>query len=152
MTEVPPGFPKVKGSERPWACKYENENCTRTKPCNRCRGARNRRSGMRKQREARKALERVTGAQAARFMGQLGNEEAWTGLPVIAEVKSGQVAQPVWTKFAAAEAQALANKAVGDIRPVVAIFMGTRTSDGLLVCRLSQLDRVVEALVNELNA
>ena len=104
---------------------------------------------MRKQREARKALEALTGAQAARFAGQLGNEEAWSGLPLRIEVKSGAIAGPVWTKYAAAEAQSNASKAIGDTRPFVFVAMGQRTSDGLMVCRLSELARVVEALVNQ---
>ncbi len=102
---------------------------------------------MVKQRQARKALEVVTGTQAARFAGLTGNEETWR-LPVRVEVKSGAIAGPVWTKYAAAEAQSNASKATGDTRPFLAIFMGTRTSDGLVVCRLSELGRVVEALVD----
>lgn len=149
MTALPEGFPKIKGETRPWVCRKGFVSCERTKPCNACRGARNRRSGMRKQREARKSLEALTGAQAARFAGQLGNEEAWTGLGIRVEVKSGAQVDPVWTKYAAAEAQAAASKAIGDVRPFVFIAMGTRTSDGLMVCRLSELARVVEALVNQ---
>lgn len=149
MSNVAEGFPRLDKQTRPWACRREDESCTRTKPCNACRGARNRRSGMRKQREARKALEALTGAEAARFAGQLGNEESWSGLPLRVEVKSGAIAGPVWTKYAAAEAQALQSKAIGDTRPFVFIAMGTRTSDGLMVCRLSELARVVEALVNQ---
>lgn len=149
MTAVPDGFPKLDKQTRPWNCPKGITSCERSKPCPSCRGARNRRSGMRKQREARKALEAVTGAQAARFAGQLGNEEAWSGLPLRVEVKSGAIAGPVWTKYAAAEAQANASKAIGDSRPFVFVAMGTRTSDGLLVCRLSELSRVVEALVNQ---
>lgn len=146
---LPEGFPKVKGEGQPWTCRKERDDCTRKKPCPSCQGARNRRSGMRKQREARKALEALTGAEAARFAGQLGNEEAWHGLPLRVEVKSGAIAGPVWTKYAAAEAQSAATKAHGDIRPFVFIAMGQRTSDGLMVCRLSELARVVEALVNQ---
>ena len=148
MSAVAEGFPKLDKATRPWACRKDDPACTRTKPCKACQGARNRRSGMRKQREARKALEAVTGAEAARFVGQLGNEEAWHGLPLRVEVKSGAIASPVWTKYAAAEAQSAQSKAIGDSRPFVFIAMGTRTSDGLLVCRLSELNRVVEALVN----
>ncbi len=133
---------------RLWECRKADEACTRKTPCASCRGARNRRSGMRKQREARKALEAVTGKEAARFAGQLGNEEAWHGLPLRVEVKSGAIAGPVWTKYAAAEAQSNVSKAIGDVRPFVFVAMGQRTSDGLLVCRLSELGRVVEALVN----
>lgn len=101
---------------------------------------------MRKQREARKALEVVTGKHAARFASLTGNEESWR-LPIRVEVKSGLIAQPVWTKFAAAEAQSNASKAEGDVRPFAAVFAGTRTSDSLFVCRMSQLGRVVEGLV-----
>jgi hypothetical protein len=150
VSALPEGFPRSKADTagRVWKCRKDDEACTRTKPCPSCRGARNRRSGMRKQREARKALENLTGAEAARFVGQLGNEEAWSGLPLRVEVKSGAIAGPVWTKYAAAEAQAAQSKAIGDTRPFVFVAMGQRTTDGLVVCRLSELGRVVEALVN----
>lgn len=140
-------WPKPKQT-RPWACRRDDPGCTRTVPCAACRGARNRRSGMRKQREARKALEVVTGTQAARFSGQLGNEESWSGLPLRVEVKSGAQCGPIWTRYAAAEIQAEANNAIGNTKPFVLVAMGQRTTDGLLVCRLSQLARVVEALVD----
>lgn len=117
--QTEPGFPRLDKQTRPWQCRKGDESCLRTAPCNACRGARNRRSGMRKQREARKALEALTGAEAARFSGQLGNEESWTGLGIRVEVKSGAVAGPVWTKYAAAEAQSAASKAIGDVRPFV---------------------------------
>lgn len=149
MTDVPEGFPRLDKQTRPWSCKHDDAACTRAKPCVRCRGARSRRSGLTKQRQARKALERVTGVQAARFAALTGNEESWR-LPIRVEVKSGAYAGPVWTKYAASEAQSDASKSVGDTRPFVAVFMGTRTTDGLFVCRLSQLGRVTEALVNEL--
>jgi len=105
---------------------------------------------MRKQREARKQLERVTGKKATRFITQAGNEELWR-LPIRVEVKSGAWCSPVWTKYAAAEAQAGNAKATGDARPFCFVAMGQRTSDGLFVCRLSELARVVEALTNELD-
>ncbi len=145
---IQPQVEPIPKETRLWKCRRDDASCSRTKPCVACRGARNRRSGMRKQREARKALEAVTGKDAARFVGQLGNEESWSGLPLRVEVKSGAVAGPVWTKYAAAEAQSAASKAIGDVRPFVFVAMGQRTSDGLLVCRLSELGRVVEALVN----
>lgn len=150
MPDVTTRF-KEDGTGRGWECKHADATCTRKRPCRRCLGARNRRSGMRKQREARKSLERVTGVQANRFLTANGNEENWR-LPVRVEVKSGAQTSPVWTKFAAAEAQSAASKATGDGRPFVAVFMGTKTSDGLFVCRLSDLGRVTEALVNELDA
>jgi hypothetical protein len=131
-----------------WKCRRDDELCTRVKPCNACRGARSRRSGMRKQREARKALEALTGAEAAKFVGQLGNEESWHGLPLRVEVKSGAQVGPVWTKYAAAEAQSEATRPIGDVAPFVMVAMGTRTSDGLVVFRLSQFARVVEAVLN----
>lgn len=147
----PGEWPRPKQT-RAWACKHKDgpqADCTRTAPCVSCRGRRSRRSGMLKQREARKALEVVTGAQAARFSGQLGNEESWSGLPLRVEVKSGAQCNPIWTRFAAAEVQAEANNAIGNTKPFLLIAMGTRTTDGLVVCRLSQLARVVEALVNQ---
>lgn len=143
-----PGFPKVKGETRPWLCRKEDATCTRAKPCNTCRGARNRRSGMRKQREARKTLEALTGTQAARFAGQLGNEELWTGLPLRVEVKSGAQTGPIWTRYVLAEAQSEATRAHGDNTPFVMVAMGTRTTDGLVLCRLSKLSDLVHALVN----
>lgn len=146
---LPEGFPKLEKQTRPWACRFNREDCTRSVPCVQCRGARNRRSGMRKQREARKALETVTGAHAARFVGQLGNEEAWHGLPLRVEVKSGAQVGPIWTRYAAAEAQSNANHAIGDPRPFILIAMGQRTSDGLAVLRLSELARFVEACIND---
>lgn len=148
MPDVADGFPKLEKQTKPWTCRRDDTTCTRTKPCNACRGARNRRSGMRKQREARKALQQLTGAEAARFVGQLGNEESWTGLPLRVEVKSGAQVGPVWTKYAAAEEQSETNHAIGDARPFVLVAMGTRTTDGLVVFRLSQFARVVEAVVN----
>lgn len=146
---VPGVQPAGQKQERVWNCRRDDATCTRTKPCPSCRGARNRRSGMLKQREARKALEAVSGKHAARFVGQLGNEESWSGLPLRVEVKSGAQVGPVWTKYAAAEAQAETNHAIGDPRPFVLVCMGQRTSDGLVVVRLSQLARLVEALVNQ---
>lgn len=144
----PGEWPRPKPT-RPWNCRRDDASCTRTVPCVACRGARNRRSGLRKQREARKALETVTGAQAARFSGQLADEERWSGLPLRVEVKSGAQCGPIWTRYAAAEIQAEANNAIGNTKPFVLVAMGQRTTDGLVVCRLSQLSRVVEALVNQ---
>lgn len=112
---------------RPWVCKVDEVKgpCTRRLPCVVCQGARNRRSGMRKQREARKAIERATGTQAARFKGQLGNEEAWAGLPFRVEVKSGGVAKPVQTFHDRCAEQSAQNKAIGDTRPFLAVAMPT---------------------------
>jgi len=85
-------------------------------------GSRNRRSGMRVQREARKAIEKLTGTKAAQFAGQLGNEEAWHGLPWRVEVKSGKQTQAAVTSFLNAKRQSDVNHAVGDPRPFVHII------------------------------
>lgn len=149
--QLQPGFPVAKQGRR-WSCRNPRgatEGCTYEKPCTSCRNRRNQSSGKRKQREARKALEAVTGTQAARFSGALANEEGWAGLPLRVEVKSGAQAGPIWTRYAAAEIQAEANNAIGNTKPFVLVAMGQRTTDGLVVCRLSQLSRVVEALVNQ---
>lgn len=149
MPETAPGFPKAKtdsaGAPR---CATTGE-LKRSCKCSPCIGRRNQRSGREKQRKARKALEVVTGTKAARFQGKLGNEESWTGLPLRVEVKSGAQCDPIWTRYAAAENQATAAKPVGDPRPFAMVAMGTRTPDGLFVCRLSELGRVMEALVNQ---
>lgn len=133
--------PILKPSEaKPWNCRKEDPACTRKAPCRSCLGRRNRRSGMSKQRAARKAL----GIPANRFRGLDGNEENWLG-PVRLEVKSGALAGPVWTKFLASEKQAEQNKRVGDPRPFVAVFMPKDVTDGAVVIRLSKLREVVEA-------
>ena len=144
MTDVPEGFPKPKDS-RPWTCKKDDETCTRQKPCRSCLGARNRRKGMRKQRQARKDLEKTFQAEAAKFIGQLGNEEAWHGLPVRAEVKAGAQVRPIWTRYIVAEEQAQRSRAIGDNRPFLMVAMADHTTDGLAIVRLSQLALLLEA-------
>jgi hypothetical protein len=144
MTDVPEGFPKPKQT-RPWQCRRQEPTCTRVSPCRACLGARNRRSGLRKQRAARKSLEQTFQTDAARFVGMLGNEESWQ-LPIRVEVKSGAQVRTVWTKFLLAEEQSNASRAVGDLRPFVQVVMADHTSDGLAVMRLSQLQQILEAL------
>lgn len=143
--------PAGQKNDRPWTCRRDDASCTRVKPCNACRGARSRRSGMVKQRDARKALEAVTGKRSARFVGQLGAEESWHGLPLRVEVKSGLAAKVVATKFLLAEAQSDTNHAIGDPRPFIAVHMppGWSAGEGLVTCRLSQLNRLVEAVLNQ---
>ena len=143
MVDVPPGFPLSKEEQaRPWRCPKENESCTRTKPCPSCLGRRNRRSGLRKQRTARKGL-----GIEVRFAAQGGNEETWNGA-VRVEVKSGAQAGPVWTRYKAAEDQSEANKSIGDPRPFLAVFMPKDITDGLVVFRLSRLTDVLGALTS----
>lgn len=145
MSDVPDGFPKFEKQTRPWVCKKDDQACTRQKPCRSCLGARSRRKGMRKQREARKDLEQTFQAEAAKFVGQLGNEEAWHGLPVRVEVKAGAQVRPIWTRYIVCEEQAQRSRAIGDNRPFVMVAMADHTSDGLAVIRLSDLTRVLEA-------
>lgn len=145
---MPEGFPKLDKATRPWNCIGDDAACSKAQPCRRCLGKRSRRRGMDKQRSARKALEALSATDAAKFMGQLGNEESWSGLPLRVEVKSGAQCNPIWTKYAAAEAQSENSRAIGDAKPFVMVAMGTRTTDGLVLVRLSQLGRLVEALVN----
>lgn len=145
VTPMLKGLPTATGT-RPWVCRKSDPECTRTKPCKSCLGRRSRRSGMHKQRVARKVIEQLTGIKAGKYSSTTGNEENWR-LPLRIEVKSGAIAGPVWTKYAASEAQADAAKADGDPRPFAAVFMGTRTSDGLFVCRLSKLHDVIDALI-----
>ena len=146
MTEVPDGFPRLDKATRPWTCRRGEPSCTRTAPCRSCLGKRNRRKGMTKQRAARKVLESTFGAVAARFVGQLGNEEAWSGLPVRVEVKSGAQVGPIATRYVAAAEQSDASKAIGDTRPFVMVAMPAGWTDGLLVVRLSDLDRVLDLM------
>lgn len=114
------------------------------------RGANNRRKGMKKQRMARKVLEQVSGVEsAARFSSLTSNEESWR-LPVRVEVKAGKQVGPIETRWTAAEKQSENNthspKSVGDTRPFVMVAMPDGWSDGLVICRLSQLGAVVDAL------
>jgi hypothetical protein len=116
--------------------------------CRPCINTRNQRSGKTKQRQARKALEVVTGKQTARYSSLTSNEESW-GQPVRVEVKSGAQADPVATRFLASEKQSGQSKRIGDPRPFIAVFMPQQWgSDGIVCCRLSELGKVVEALVN----
>ncbi|HEV2928430.1 MAG TPA: hypothetical protein VGW74_07045 [Propionibacteriaceae bacterium] len=102
--------------------------------CPVCRGRRNRRSGQRKQRVARKAL----GVASQKFSD--ANEETWADQHFANEVKSGKQCGPVANWWRRVEAQVLANEADhGDRhRPVRAVAMPEGWgSDGLVVVRLS---------------
>jgi hypothetical protein len=145
MTDLPEGFPRLDKQTRQWTCKKDDEACTRQQPCASCLGARNRRKGMRKQREARKTLETTFQAEAAKFIGQLGNEEAWHGLPIRVEVKSGAQVRPIWTRFIVAEEQSQRSRAIGDNKPFLMVAMADHTTDGLAIVRLSQLAALLEA-------
>lgn len=144
MPEVVTNF---KGETRPWECKARVASCTRTKPCISCRNRRNRRKGKRGQADARKVLERLTGAEAS-WAGKLANEETFDHLPVRVEVKAGRSngANSVFGHYFKAEKQATAAKRIGDTRPFVAAFKPDGLGDVLFVVRGSQLPAVVDAL------
>lgn len=102
--------------------------------CRVCGGRRNRRSGLTKQRTARKAL----GVPPQKFGDS--NEERWADTHFANEVKSGKQCGPLANWWRRVEAQVLANEAdYGDRRrPVRAVAMPEGWgSDGLVVVRLS---------------
>lgn len=142
--------PLTKGTDgatgtRPWVCKWGNDPCARTVPCKQCKGARVRRTGLAKQRQAKKLL----GVPNSRFHGQDGNEENWRGAFVI-EVKSQGFAKPVGTKFALMEEQASGNKAVGDSRPFLGVCMPPGWgADGVVLLRASVWQQRIVPLINE---
>ncbi len=126
--------PDPKPSQRAaWACPKQVVSCTRGTPCPSCLGRRNRRGGLRKQREARKQM----GVPQARFRGQDAQEENWAGV-FRCEVKAGQQVKAMTSRFLAAEAQSDANKRIGDPRPFAFIAMPTNMgAEGLVCVRLS---------------
>lgn len=111
--------------------------------CFSCQGARNRRKGQVKQRQARKNLERTFAKPAGPSTMATANEETWR-LPVRTEVKSGGTAKTVDTFYRNTKAQSDVHKAVGDTRSFVAVAMPDGISDGLAVIRLSDLLQLFE--------
>jgi len=140
--------PIPKGQLKPWVCRRDEPDCTRTKPCVSCRNRRNRRKGKLAQSKGRQVLEKITGVSAARWSGKLANEESWDGLPIRVECKAGAFggANAVWNHYLRAENQSLAAKAIGDLRPFMALMKPDKTSEQLVVVRLSKLAEVIEAL------
>lgn len=146
-----PGFPKLDKATRPWQCRNDDPTCTRAAPCRADLGARNRRKGLVKQREARKTLERVTGTQAGRFSSQTANEELWR-LSVRVEAKAGAQVKPIVTRYVAARAQSDAGHATGDPRPFVFVAVpdGWPAGKFLLTVHSDDLDALGLAIVGEL--
>jgi len=109
-----------------------------------CRGARNRRKGQRKQREVRKILNLAD----EKWAGRTGNEETWHASNLRFEVKSGKQVEPIATRYLAARKQADAAKPIGDTRP----FAFVAAPDGsmpLVVIRADDLSAAVAAFVEE---
>lgn len=114
--------------------------------CRGCGGRRNRTSGLKKQRVARKAL----GVPPQKFGDS--NEERWADVHFANEVKSGKQCGPVANWWRRVEAQVLANEADhGDRRrPVRAVAMPEGWgSDGLVVVRLSTWREQVAPALDE---
>lgn len=112
--------------------------------CRSCLGARNRRKGQRKQREARKALN----LRPESWAGRQANEETWHAANVRVEVKAGAQVKPIATRYVAARAQADAARAIGDLRPFVFVACPDG-SQPLIVVRADELGRVLEAFAEE---
>lgn len=137
MTHVPEGFPNLdKSTPGGWRCKHGNDPCTRAKPCRPCLGARNRRKGLRRQREARKAL----GVAPSHKFGD-ANEENWGDALWANEVKAGKQIGPAVNAWSRIEQQVLSNEADhgSQRKPVRAVLMpdGWPSGEGLVVVRLS---------------
>lgn len=142
-------FPISKEAQtgRVWTCPKDAPDCTRRAPCRSCLGRRSRRSGLAKQRTARKLL----GVPDAAFHGQNGNEENWRHY-FRGEVKAGAQCGPAATRYLAAEKQAEANRAVGDARPFVHVLMPKEWGDeGLVQMRLTTWQRHIAPFFMEGN-
>jgi hypothetical protein len=123
----------------------DGTRCNRGCKCARCRGANNRRSGLKKQNTARKAL----GIPLGKFGSS--NEEKWSDNVFANEVKSGQQCGPLFTWWQKVEKQVRANEAdFGDTRrPVRAVAMPAGTSRGLVVVELETWRDVIAPALDE---
>ena len=102
----------------------------------------NRNNGRSKQELARKLL-KVPDNKGGRIPA---DEEDWNS-HVLFEVKSGKQVDPIATKFYNAESQNQEFRASWNVRkPFSMIAMPNGTGDGLFICRLSELEEVVEGL------
>ena len=103
----------------------------------------NRNNGRSKQELARKLLkvpDNVSGRIPA-------DEEDWNS-QVLFEVKSGKQVDPIATRFYNAESQSQEFQDVWkEKKPFSMIAMPNGTGDGLLICRLSELQNVVAGLL-----
>lgn len=101
--------------------------------CKQCMGRRNRRKGLKKQRDARKAL----GVAPSHKFGD-ANEERWQSM-FANEVKAGAQIRPAVTAWLRIEEQVLSNEADfgGHRKPTRAVLMPDGWSDGLVMVRLS---------------
>lgn len=123
---------------RPWA---NGITCVkRGCPCARCIGGRNVKKGRRRQNRAGRAL----GIPPVR------HEELMPGA-IRREDKAGaRFANPVWTRFLLMEQQSEQARPIGDGRPFVAFLHPDKTTESLVVFRLSQIEAVTAALAEQL--
>ena len=107
----------------------------------------NRNNGRTKQELARKLL-KVPDNVGGRIPA---DEEDWNS-HVLFEVKSGKQVDPIATRFYNAESQSQEFvDTLGKKKPFSMIAMPTGTGDGIFMCRLSSLEKVVEALIENWN-
>lgn len=141
------GQPDAPGSSN-WRCPKNDGACTRAKPCRPCLGARNRRKGLRKQREARKAL----GVAPSNKFGD-ANEERWGDHLFANEVKAGKQIGPAVTAWTRIEKQVRSNEPdVGGMhKPVRAVLMpdGWAKGEGIVMVRLSTWHELVLPALDE---
>jgi len=115
--------------------------------CPKCRGQRNRRKGLTKQRQARKAL----GVAPSHKFGD-ANEENWGDAIFANEVKAGAQIKPAVTAWSRIEAQVLSNQtAIGSIKkPCRAILMPDDWGkEGLVMVRLSTWSELIRPALEE---
>lgn len=124
---MPEVTPIPKGSEAGAPRCEDSGDLKRNCKCSRCLGARNRRKGLRKQRDARKAAEKILDQRAGRYASQTGNEENWR-LRLRFEHKATKQSGAVVTFYRNCREQCDAATSVGDIRPFVAIASQNGTS------------------------
>lgn len=116
---------------KPWR---DGSTHVRTCECARCRGARNRRQGLRKQKVAQKAL----GVPQSRYGDT--NEERWGDNVFANETKSGAQVGPVANFWTRTERQVMQNRSDfgSDLRPARIVAMPAGWGDdGVVLVRLS---------------
>ena len=107
----------------------------------------NRNNGRTKQELARKLL-KVPDSKSGRIPA---DEEDWNS-NVLFEVKSGKQVDPIATRFYNAESQSQEFvDTLGKKKPFSMVAMPTGTGDGIFMCRLSSLEKVVEGLQKNWN-
>ena len=102
----------------------------------------NRNNGRSKQELARKLL-KVPDNKGRRTPA---DEEDWNS-HVLFEVKSGKQVDPIATRFYNAESQSQEFiDTLGKKKPFSMVALPTGTGDGIFMCRLSELEKVVKGL------